>query len=215
MDALESKLCVFQRLGDLPNYSECIPRVAHLVYNSGADYFDILFGSKEAALSQLSAWIARASSAFSFDRITVALIDDAIVGMILALSGKELADRQKTDTLHLIRQTGSSQREMILQKIEIIRAMTPAVKSDEFYLRSLSVDETHRGRGLGRALVKQFINAGLSEGFARFRLDVRGDNIPAISLYRGFGFNISEEFAVPQTEWKLYSMVFVNTSHEK
>jgi ribosomal protein S18 acetylase RimI-like enzyme len=204
---IEPKLCVFQRLSEMPDFRDRIPQTAQLVYDSGGDYFDTLFGSRELAVVRLAAWISRASSGFSYDRITLALIDDAIAGITLGLGGKDLPDRQKSDILHFIKETGSSQRETVRQKADVIRAMTPSVKSDEYYLRSISVSEAHRGRGLGRALLEQFINHGLGEGYCRFRLDVRGDNSPAINLYRTAGFHVSEEFSIPQTGWKLCSML--------
>ena len=188
-------------------YQSLISHVARLVYLSGTDYFDTLFGSRELALQRLEVWISRASSGFAYERITLALIDGEIAGVVLALTGRELVGRQRADMLQLIKEGGTWQREMVLQKAVIIRAMTPPVQPNEYYLRSLSVDEAHRGKGFGRALLKHFINDGLKKGFARFRLDVRNDNLTAINLYRSAGFKTSAEFAIPQAGWKLQSLI--------
>jgi GNAT superfamily N-acetyltransferase len=197
----------FRRLSEMPGCEALVPQTSRLIYESGADYYDTLFGSRELALARLAAWVTRTSSAFACDRITLALVNASIAGIALELSGKDLPDRQRADILHLIKETESSRRELVLQKLDMIRLMTQRVRSDEYYLRSLSVEKAFRGCGLGRALLERYIDNGTTVGFCRFRLDVRGDNLVAINLYRSVGFDISNELTVPQTGWKLCSMV--------
>lgn len=203
---MNEKDYVFRALGEMPSWGELIPETAALMYASGPDYFDLLFGSREGALARLGCWIGRTSSGFGFDRVTLALAKSQVAGIALHLSGKELLDRQRADMLNLLKESDPSQRAKLSQKAEIIRAMTPAVQPWEYYLRSLSVDESHRGKGLGAALLKNVFAAGLALGLHWFRLDVRSDNAVAIKLYRSAGFEISQSFKVPQTTWQLYSM---------
>ena len=46
----------------------------------------------------------------------------------------------------------------------------------------------HRGRGLGKALLASTLDRADARGLRRAELVVREDNVPAVSLYRRFGF---------------------------
>jgi [ribosomal protein S18]-alanine N-acetyltransferase len=58
---------------------------------------------------------------------------------------------------------------------------------DEAELLLLAVDPEHQRRGIGQALLDDFIAAALANGAHRLHLEVRDGN-PAISLYRSAGF---------------------------
>ena len=51
----------------------------------------------------------------------------------------------------------------------------------------LAVDPKHRRRGIGRALLQQFIEQARHEGTSRVHLEVRDGN-PAVVMYRTAGF---------------------------
>ncbi len=59
--------------------------------------------------------------------------------------------------------------------------------ADEAELLLLAVDPRHQRRGIGQALLDDFIAAALSRGAHRLHLEVRDGN-PAVSLYQAAGF---------------------------
>ena len=59
--------------------------------------------------------------------------------------------------------------------------------ADEAELLLLAVDPTHQRRGIGQALLDDFIAAALAHGAHRLHLEVRDGN-PAVSLYESAGF---------------------------
>ncbi len=61
------------------------------------------------------------------------------------------------------------------------------------YLYSMWVRDTHRGRGVGEALVKTVLEWAAEEGWKIVQLRVWDDNLPARKLYRRLGFVDSEE----------------------
>lgn len=74
------------------------------------------------------------------------------------------------------------------------------VSEDEYYLSRIGVQPDHRGKGIGKKLLKAYIEKGSAEGFKRFRLDVAESNIEAQKLYEASGFtvdSISEALDVP------------------
>lgn len=56
------------------------------------------------------------------------------------------------------------------------------------YITSLLVNENQRGKGIASALVKKAEELSVSKGFTRMKLEVRKDNLPAISLYKKLGY---------------------------
>ncbi len=59
---------------------------------------------------------------------------------------------------------------------------------DAFHLMNLAVVPSARGRGLGRALLEDFLGAARSERVADAWLEVAVDNVAALALYRAHGF---------------------------
>ncbi len=54
----------------------------------------------------------------------------------------------------------------------------------------MGIVASHRGRGIGRALVATALKAAVAAGFRRVELDVFSDNPAAIALYRSVGFAV-------------------------
>lgn len=60
------------------------------------------------------------------------------------------------------------------------------------YLTMLIVNQKHQGLGYGKNLIHTAINNLKSQGFKRFKLEVKNDNLPAMNLYKKIGFVVSE-----------------------
>lgn len=61
---------------------------------------------------------------------------------------------------------------------------------DEGELLNIAILPEERGRGLGRSLLKNWLERLRGQQFRAVFLDVRDDNQPAISLYESFGFKV-------------------------
>ncbi|ORB66902.1 ribosomal protein S18-alanine N-acetyltransferase [Mycolicibacterium tusciae] len=59
------------------------------------------------------------------------------------------------------------------------------VRPFEYEIHTIGVDPVYQGQGIGRRLVTEILE--LASGSVVF-LEVRTDNVPAISLYESFGF---------------------------
>jgi ribosomal-protein-alanine N-acetyltransferase len=64
------------------------------------------------------------------------------------------------------------------------------VVSDELMINDLAVVESHRRRGLGRALLRHLFDGARVRGCRRATLEVRPGNGPALALYETFGFRV-------------------------
>lgn len=66
-------------------------------------------------------------------------------------------------------------------------AMMGPVDDPEFEIHTIGVDPEFQRKGLGRVLMDQMMHAADSHDGPVF-LEVRTDNVPAISMYESFGF---------------------------
>ncbi len=62
------------------------------------------------------------------------------------------------------------------------------------YLEDLFVRPEFRGRGLGKALLKQLARRCVDEGWARFEWAVLDWNAPAIAFYKSIGAQVKDEW---------------------
>lgn len=59
---------------------------------------------------------------------------------------------------------------------------------NEAQILNLTVDIDFQGKGYAKQLIKNFIQDCLKNGIVKIFLEVRKDNIPALSLYKAIGF---------------------------
>ena len=63
-----------------------------------------------------------------------------------------------------------------------------SVVIDEGYIFNVAVDENHRKKGVGSALIDSLVTYGKKNNLCFITLEVRESNTPARSLYSKFGF---------------------------
>ena len=66
--------------------------------------------------------------------------------------------------------------------------VAPGMPADTCLLFDIYVHETHRGQGLGRAILEQMLDSLKADGIRNVVLYVRADNSPARALYKRLGF---------------------------
>jgi len=66
--------------------------------------------------------------------------------------------------------------------------VAPDMTADTCLLFDIYVHETHRGRGLGRAILERMFDSLKADGIRNVGLYVRADNGPARALYKKLGF---------------------------
>lgn len=71
--------------------------------------------------------------------------------------------------------------------------------ADQIYINSLGLTPAWRGHGVGKSLLLDGIARLRERGYSDVRLTVRGDNLPAVGLYRDVGFEAED---VATTWWR-------------
>ena len=74
---------------------------------------------------------------------------------------------------------------------------------EDGYIRHLVVDPRVRGGGIGRALLEAAQRSMRAAGCLRWRLNVKPDNVAAVSLYRAMGMTLSHHCASLRFGWSL------------
>ena len=62
------------------------------------------------------------------------------------------------------------------------------IAADEMEIENILVAESHRLRGWGRELLQRLLDHAREHAIKKVFLEVRESNLPAIMLYRSFGF---------------------------
>ena len=67
------------------------------------------------------------------------------------------------------------------------------------YLEDLYVQPAHRGRGIGKAMLRHLAQLAVERGYGRVEWSVLDWNAPSIAFYKSLG-------AVPLDEWTMYRL---------
>ena len=73
---------------------------------------------------------------------------------------------------------------------EVLGYITASSVLDECEVGNIAVDEAHRGRKIGRAILEALLKKAKDQGIVTVFLEVRHDNERALSLYGSAGFEI-------------------------
>jgi ribosomal protein S18 acetylase RimI-like enzyme len=185
------------RLGSSDLDGDMAPLVSWIV-EAWKPYRQWLLGEGERAAEVAQAWLARDSSELSITGVTALLDGETHLGGYVAVSGHDLPSRRKADLLWLWQHADDAGRRELAGRLNESRGLFASVEPRHFYLSKIGVLSAHRGKGLGRVLVDDFVRAGLEEGHEALRVDVWADNESAVRLYRKRGFEtISEAELVP------------------
>jgi ribosomal protein S18 acetylase RimI-like enzyme len=165
-----------------------------LVYSAGASYFDVLFGSADAAITELNRWCARSNSEYYLGRADIVLDDDIAAAVVIHLSGRQTIECRRADLLACLKfllskrsKTGAGD----------LHAAPPSLADDEHYIRTIAVDPARRGRGYAKLLLARIREHALSLGSRALRLDVAVDNAPGLALYERMGFELGDRWPCP------------------
>jgi ribosomal protein S18 acetylase RimI-like enzyme len=196
----------FRAVAHERNPEDLIPDVLAWLPDAAGTYFEFVFGGVDAARAVFTRWLARESSEISIRRVTLLRQGNHSVGGFLALTGADLSDCQRADSVAILKETGRGERDHLIARMRMVSALRPPVDGDAFYLSMLGVVRERRGQGLGRALVHEYLTAGRRVGIRRFRLDVQADNLSAISLYRSVGMAPISEATSEDGAIRMYRM---------
>lgn len=139
--------------------------------------------------------------------IRPATIDDSkvVLGFILELAEYERLLHETVATEELVRDSLFGPRpaaEVLLVEVGgeavafalFFQSYSTFLARPGLYLEDLYVRPSHRGRGIGLAVMRHLAGLAVERGYGRFEWSVLDWNEPALAFYRRLG-------AVPMSEW--------------
>ncbi|MBQ2653247.1 MAG: GNAT family N-acetyltransferase [Methanobrevibacter sp.] len=169
--------------------------VAKLVYDVDYRTFDMFFKSDKQAIDAISKHLLKKKMNENFK---VILDDDRnIIGYVsIYLHDDEHDFHLKSPKLFLVD---------ILDHFVLCD-----IEKDDLYLAEIAIDESQRGRGLGRKVVCDVIKYAKSKNFKRVTLDADFRNKGAKKLYESIGFKQfnKKRVKIASFERGMYNMEF-------
>jgi ribosomal protein S18 acetylase RimI-like enzyme len=180
-----------------PATPEGAEAAAELIYQTGPEVFDYLYGDSGTAITYVAAHWVLPQGLFSHALTTVAMEGVNVVGVEQGFAAalkqhhtEATAERFRAD-LDPAEFTAAETRAKILER------MFSDIPPDTYYVEHLAVDTAQRGRGCGRLLLQACFDRTRAAGLAAVHLDVLENN-PARDFYLAQGMTDEEQRRVPE-----------------
>lgn len=150
-----------------------VNHVARLIYDVDYRTFDMLFKSDEHAVNAISKYIAKKN----LNEYFKVILDDNrnIIGYV------SIYLHDDKHEFHF--------KSWKLVVVDILDHFVLCdIEKNDLYLAEIAIDESQRGKGLGRQVVLDVINYAKSKDFKRVILDADFRNKGAKKLYESIGF---------------------------
>lgn len=181
---------------------DTVDDISALIHASAPAYYAYLFGHSEFQTALLKAFWLEPENIFSHTAATAAVIDGRLAGVELGFAESEEYALKKG----LAAVSGNLQESGVVTEQELMSFgkrgkkagyLIPSLPGKSYYVTTLSVVETHRGKGVGAQLLENAIETVQSAGYREIHLDVLADN-PAVAFYKRMGFECVAETVVPE-----------------
>ncbi|USG64041.1 GNAT family N-acetyltransferase [Brevibacillus ruminantium] len=159
---------------------------APLIFEAIGDIAYTLTGADkpEEAIPVLEKFFSEPSNRISFENSLVVVVAGQPVGVLICYHGSRTDELDKPFAERLKQLTG---QEPVIKK---------EARNDEFYLDTLVVSPSHRGKGLGKQLIARFEEEAIKQGHERTALLVENDNGRARKLYESLGYRADSSLTV-------------------
>jgi len=196
-------------IGSLPTTTDeksIDERILPWVRAAGDPYYTWFFQDQTTCQKFLRMWIRNLSSEISVTRIQALVVDDQVIGGIIALDGEHLSKCRTADARQLIAKGSTDERRRLIQRLSLSQGLFPTIEKNEYYLSKVGLTDGYRGKGYGSLLVDTYMEQGRKNGFDRYRLDVCAKNEIAIRCYEKRGFKMGSKSTTKDGELEYCSM---------
>ena len=172
-------------------------RFARLIWETDPHIFAGLHGHDQAmGLRHLAAQWQTPAGLFSHAHATGAWLGKTMVGLELGYTAAQQAaalDPHMETAAKTVQPDELAAMSAWWQSYGMFNL--PMVPEDAYYLQTLAVDPSVRGRGIGEQLLMNAIGTAAATGLKRLHLDVFEGN-PSVSLYERMGLDVIVETRV-------------------
>ena len=159
--------------------------VSELIISTGEDLFALMFGRQ--APNVIGSLFFEKNNLFSFEHSYFALVEENLAGILVSYPGSTI-DREAGNTGRLFLKYYGFRLLFKIGRLKKMDSILSGIEKTDYYISNLAVDGRYRRKGIGKELLKKAEELAISSGCHAVKLDVEGDNYPAISLYRKAGY---------------------------
>ena len=161
-----------------------LTHIASLIYATDPFLFPYIFGKSPLGEPRIEALIALEANSFSYRMIRGYFDSEGVCqGVYIAYNKKNKSNDRDFSAVF----KGLRGLWLALKLLPIAHLLNPPI-TNTYYLQNISVNESSRGQGIGRALLADFYDQAKKKGHASVSLDVSLDNPGALRLYVSEGF---------------------------
>ncbi|MEJ8545648.1 GNAT family N-acetyltransferase [Brevibacillus borstelensis] len=159
---------------------------APLIYEAIGDIAHTLTGAQtqDEAVKVLEQFFREKQNRISHENCIIAEAEGKPAGLFISYHGSRTEELDRPFARRLEQLTGAAP------------TIVKEARSDEYYLDTLVVDPSHRGRGIGRRLLARFEEEAIRRGYERTALLVEEDNIRTRQLYEQIGYQADSSLVV-------------------
>lgn len=171
--------------------------VAELLYLSAKPYYDAYAGSERRARALVNALYSRRGHAASFDVCSVAVVDDAVAGVIATFPVAEGDARARRFVNLTAPRVPPWRWPALIRHVRAAGLVSPHPPEGTLYVDALAVEPRFRRRGIARALLAHAEREAAGAGFGGVSLDTGLRNDAARALYAAAGYEERETRRAP------------------
>lgn len=179
-----------------PARPDDVEAAAPLIYSSGPDAFNFVFGHHTPVDAQgfIAYAFQREGGEFSWPVHWVIELEGEVVGTAAGYTGTTAKSflwpmvRQILGCNGLIAGAG-----VIRRGLQIEQVIVPPKRADEFYVGDVGIAPHLRGKGLGQRLLEHLHEEARQQGATTAILDVSMENPRAEALYTRLGYRVVKE----------------------
>lgn len=181
-----------------PAKKDDIGLIKELIYSSGPDIYDYLYGDKARDFIEF-AYLSGEGFA-GYKNVTVAIYQGEVVGTG-CFYGLDVHRSLLLGTVANIQAFFTADEiEGVMERSKKVGAVVYPPAEGEVYLSNFGVSANIRGKGIGSKIIQWYLSKAKDQGYTIFGLDVSAKNPKAKALYERLGLTVIEEKIFPDPE---------------
>lgn len=162
--------------------------VLDLEFAASEPYTRFVFATVHQALAVRRYLFARDLCEFSPPHLRVLRHEGTVLGMLAALSGKELAECRLRAALAITKSGLLTADSTVAPRLKLAGQTLLKLGPDDYYLSRIATAEGARGKGLGELMIRATEREARERACRRLALEVAPTSEAAVRLYQREGF---------------------------
>ena len=164
--------------------------IAEMLYSSGPELFNFIYEiPRSSALDFIRHEFASGRGFGGWRNVTVAIMEGRAVATGCFYARPDYLRLEAESSINMLRFFGWKLPPIAVRALHF-SSVIKRPPARQLYLSHFGVDESLRGKGIGRRILQHKIAEARQLGFGSFGLDVATTNPRAEALYRGVGLEV-------------------------